>query len=129
MAISSSSPGSWRGASRPGPAFDRRLHRPSQDLLGRPHGGDENRLLKHLRDELKAQDLGLVNVMKPAAAGATVGWISFNPQLRQIVDEEMEAVFMGKKSAKSALDAAVARGQAVYKPLPTVASTGKARRK
>lgn len=84
---------------------------------------------KLLRDELKAQDLGLVNVMKPAAAGATVGWISFNPQLRQIVDEEMEAVFMGKKSAKSALDAAVARGQAVYKPLPTVASTGKARRK
>lgn len=84
---------------------------------------------KLLRDELKAQDLGLVNVMKPAAAGATVGWISFNPQLRQIVDEEMEAVFMGKKSAKSALDAAVARGQAVYKSLPTVASTGKARRK
>ena len=84
---------------------------------------------KLLRDDLQAQDLGLANVMKPAASGATVGWISLNPQLRQIVDEEMEAVFMGKKSAKSALDAAVARGQAVYKPLPTVASTGKARRK
>lgn len=84
---------------------------------------------KLLRDDLQAQDLGLANVMKPAAPGATVGWISLNPQLRQIVDEEMEAVFMGKKSAKSALDTAVARGQAVYKPLPTVPSTGKARRK
>ncbi len=66
--------------------------------------------------------------MKPAASGANVGWISLNPQLRQIVDEEMEAVFMGKKSAKAALDTAVARGQAVYKPLPTVTST-KSRRK
>jgi len=66
--------------------------------------------------------------MKPAASGATAGWISLNPQLRQIVDEEMEAVFMGKKSAKSALDSAVARGQSVYQPLPTVA-TSKSRRK
>ena len=80
---------------------------------------------KLLRDELKAQDLGLTNVMKPGAAGATVGWISFNPQLRQIVNEEMDAVFTGKKSAKSALDNAVARGQAVYKPLPTVATKTK----
>ena len=84
---------------------------------------------KLLRDDLQAQDLGLANVMKPADSSATVGWISLNPQLRQIVDEEMEAVFMGKKSAKSALDAAVTRGQAVYKPLPTVAKTAKARRK
>jgi len=83
---------------------------------------------KLLRDDLQAQDLGLATAMKPAASGANVGWISLNPQLRQIVDEEMEAVFMGKKSAKSALDAAVARGQAVYQPLPTVA-TGKSRRK
>ncbi|MBU3667790.1 MAG: extracellular solute-binding protein [Rhodocyclaceae bacterium] len=80
---------------------------------------------KLLRDDLKAQDLGLANVMKPAAAGANVGWISFNPKLRQIVNEEMDAVFMGKKSAKSALDSAVARGQAVYQPLPTVATTKK----
>ena len=83
---------------------------------------------KLLRDDLQAQDLGLANVMKPAASGATAGWISLNPQLRQIVDEEMEAVFMGKKSAKSALDSAVARGQSVYQPLPTVA-TSKSRRK
>ena len=83
---------------------------------------------KLLRDDLQAQDLGLANVMKPAASGANVGWISLNPQLRQIVDEEMEAVFMGKKSAKTALDTAVARGQSVYQPLPTVA-TSKARRK
>ena len=78
---------------------------------------------KLLRDDLQAQDLGLANVMKPAAAGANVGWISLNPQLRQIVDEEMEAVFMGKKSAKTALDAAVARGQSVYQPLPTVVTS------
>ena len=87
--------------------------------------GAQSRLL---RDDLKAQDLGLANVMKPAAAGANVGWISFNPKLRQIVNEEMEAVFMGKKSAKSALDSAVARGQAVYEPLPTVATTSKKRK-
>jgi len=80
---------------------------------------------KLLRDDLKAQDLGLANVMKPAAAGANVGWISFNPKLRQIVNEEMDAVFTGKKSAKSALDSAVARGQAVYEPLPTVATSKK----
>lgn len=78
---------------------------------------------KLLRDDLKAQDLGLTNVMRPAAAGANVGWISFNPQLRQILNEEMDAVFTGKKSAKTALDNAVARGQAVYQPLPTVATT------
>lgn len=84
---------------------------------------------KLLRDDLKAQDLGLANIMKPGAAGATVGWISFNPKLRQIVDEEMDLVFTGKKSAKSALDNAVARGQAVYQPLPTVATTGKKSRK
>lgn len=83
---------------------------------------------KLLRDDLKAQDLGLANVMKPAAAGATVGWISFNPQLRQIVGEEMDLVFTGKKSAKSALDSAVARGQSVYQPLPTVATTKKGRK-
>ena len=60
-----------------------------------------------------------------------IGWISFNAQLRQIVNEEMEAVFMGKKSAKTALDDAVARGQAVYQPLPTVVATtnGKKARK
>lgn len=80
---------------------------------------------KLLRDDLKAQDLGLANVMKPAAAGANVGWISFNPKLRQIVNEEMDAVFTGKKSAKSALDSAVARGQSVYEPLPTVATSKK----
>lgn len=78
---------------------------------------------KLLRDDLKAQDLGLMNVMRPAAAGAHVGWISFNPQLRQILNEEMDAVFTGKKSAKTALDNAVVRGQAVYQPLPTVATT------
>ncbi len=78
---------------------------------------------KLLRDDLKAQDLGLTNVMRPAAAGAHVGWISFNPQLRQILNEEMDAVFTGKKSAKTALDNAVVRGQAVYQPLPTVATT------
>ena len=78
---------------------------------------------KLLSADLKAQELGLVNVMRPAAAGATVGWISFNPQLRQIVNEEMEAVFLGKKAAKTALDNAVARGQAVYQPLPTAAAT------
>lgn len=78
---------------------------------------------KLLRDDLKAQDLGLTNVMRPAAAGANVGWISFNPQLRQILNEEMDAVFTGKKSAKTALDNAVTRGQAVYQPLPTVATT------
>ena len=78
---------------------------------------------KLLSGDLKAQDLGLANVMRPAAAGAHVGWISFNPQLRQILNEEMDAVFMGKKSAKAALDNAVARGQAVYQPLPTVATT------
>lgn len=83
---------------------------------------------KLLRDDLKAQDLGLANVMKPGAAGANVGWISFNPKLRQIVNEEMDAVFMGKKSAKSALDSAVARGQAVYEPLPTVTTTSKKRK-
>lgn len=77
---------------------------------------------KLLRDDLKAQDLGLTNVMRAPAAGATVGWISFNPQLRHIVEEEMEAVFLGKKSAKTALDSAVARGQAVYQPLPTTAT-------
>ncbi len=77
---------------------------------------------KLLRDDLRAQDLGLSNVMKPAAAGATVGWISFNPQLRRIVEEEMEEVFMGKKSAKTALDSAVTRGQAVYQPSPTTAT-------
>ncbi len=76
---------------------------------------------KLLRDDLQAQDLGLANVMKPAAAGATVGWISFNPQLRRIVEEEMEAVFLGKKPAKTALDSAVARGQAVYQPVATTA--------
>lgn len=80
---------------------------------------------KLLRDDLKAQDLGLANVMKPGAAGANVGWISFNPKLRQIVNEEMDAVFMGKKSAKSGLDNAVARGQAVYQPLPTITTTKK----
>jgi sn-glycerol 3-phosphate transport system substrate-binding protein len=32
------------------------------------------------------------------------------PQIRTIVDEELEAVWAGKKSAKEALDAAVARG-------------------
>ena len=86
---------------------------------------------KLLRDELKSQDLGLANVMKAGAPGATVGWISFNPQLRQIVNEEMDAVFMGKKSAKTALDTAVARGQAVYNPLPTVPTkaSGKKARK
>ena len=78
---------------------------------------------KLLSADLKAQELGLANVMRPAAAGATVGWISFNPQLRQIVNEEMEAVFLGKKAAKTALDNAVARGQAVYQPLPTAAAT------
>ena len=78
---------------------------------------------KLLRDDLKAQDLGLTNVMRPAAAGANVGWISFNPQLRQILNEEMDAVFTGKKSAKTALDNAVTRGQAVYQPLPTGATT------
>ena len=83
---------------------------------------------KLLRDDLQAQDLGLANVMKAGAPGATVGWISFNPKLRQIVNEEMDAVFMGKKSAKSALDSAVARGQAVYEPLPTVASKKKGRK-
>ncbi len=77
---------------------------------------------KLLRDDLRAQDLGLANVMRPAAPGATVGWISFNPKLRQIVEEEMEAVFLGKKPAKTALDNAVARGQSVYQPLPTVAT-------
>ena len=76
---------------------------------------------KLLRDDLQAQDLGLANVMKPAAVGATVGWISFNPQLRRIVEEEMEAVFLGKKPAKTALDSAVARGQAVYQPVATPA--------
>jgi sn-glycerol 3-phosphate transport system substrate-binding protein len=86
---------------------------------------------KLLSSDLKAQDLGLANVMKPGAAGANVGWISFNPQLRQIVNEEMDAVFMGKKSAKTALDNAVTRGQAVYQPLPTVVATtnGKKARK
>ncbi len=82
---------------------------------------------KLLRDDLKAQELGLANVMKPAAAGANVGWISFNPKLRQIVNEEMDAVFMGKKSAKSALDSAVARGQAVYEP-PVLATCPKGRK-
>ena len=72
---------------------------------------------KLLRDDLKAQDLGLSNVMKPGAAGANVGWISFNPKLREILNEEMDAVFMGKKSAKTGLDSAVARGQAVYQPV------------
>lgn len=33
-----------------------------------------------------------------------------HPQIRTIVDEELEAVWAGKKSAKEALDAAVARG-------------------
>ena len=84
---------------------------------------------KLLRDDLQAQDQGLANVMKAGAPGATVGWISFNPKLRQIVNEEMDAVFMGKKSAKTALDSAVARGQSVYEPLPTVATTKKKGRK
>ena len=87
--------------------------------------GAQSRLL---RDDLKAQDMGLVNVMKAGAPGASVGWISFNPKLRQIVNEEMDLVFTGKKSAKSGLDSAVARGQAVYQPLPTVATTKKGRR-
>ena len=78
---------------------------------------------KLLRDDLQAQDMGLANVMKASAPGATVGWISFNPKLRQIVNEEMDQVFTGKKSAKSALDNAVVRGQAVYEPLPTVTRT------
>lgn len=78
---------------------------------------------KLLRDDLKAQELGLTNVMKAGAPGATVGWISFNPKLRQIVNEEMEAVFLGKKSAKTALDSAVARGQSVYEPLAAAAPT------
>lgn len=87
--------------------------------------GAQSRLL---RDDLKAQDMGLANVMKAGAPGASVGWISFNPKLRQIVNEEMDLVFTGKKSAKSGLDSAVARGQAVYQPLPTVATTKKGRR-
>lgn len=78
---------------------------------------------KLLRDDLQSQDLGLANVMKAGAPGATAGWISLNPQLRQIVNEEMDAVFMGKKSAKTALDTAVARGQAVYKPVAAAAKT------
>jgi ABC-type glycerol-3-phosphate transport system substrate-binding protein len=86
---------------------------------------------KLLRDDLQSQDLGLANVMKAGAPGATAGWISLNPQLRQIVNEEMDAVFMGKKSAKTALDTAVARGQVVYNPLPTVPTkaSGKKARK
>jgi sn-glycerol 3-phosphate transport system substrate-binding protein len=87
--------------------------------------GAQSRLL---RDDLKAQDLGLANVMKPAASGAYVGWISFNPKLREIVNEEMDAVFMGKKSAKSALDSAVTRGQAVYQPTPVAAACPKGRK-
>lgn len=83
---------------------------------------------KLLRDDLKAQDLGLTNVMRPAAAGAHVGWISFNPQLRQILNEEMDAVFTGKKSAKTALDNAVVRGQAVYQP-PVATTAAKKGRK
>lgn len=87
--------------------------------------GAQSRLL---RDDLKAQDMGLANVMKAGAPGAAVGWISFNPKLRQIVNEEMDLVFTGKKSAKSGLDNAVVRGQAVYQPLPTVAATKKGRK-
>lgn len=83
---------------------------------------------KLLREDLQTQDLGLTNVTKPGASGATVGWISLNPKLREIVDEEMDLVFTGKKSAKSALDSAVARGQLVYQPAPTAPACPKGRK-
>lgn len=71
-----------------------------------------------LRSDAAAQDLALENVTKPAAPSAGIGWISFNPQLRKIVGDEMDAALTGKKSAKAALDSAVSKGQAVYRPLP-----------
>lgn len=71
-----------------------------------------------LRSDAAAQDLALENVTKPASASAGTGWISFNPQLRKIVGDEMDAALHGKKSSKAALDSAVSKGQSVYRPLP-----------
>ena len=71
-----------------------------------------------LRNDVSAQDLALANVTKPLAPSTGVGWISFNPQLRKIVGDEMDAALTGKKSAKAALDNAVSKGQSVYRPLP-----------
>lgn len=71
-----------------------------------------------LRGDAAAQDMALDNVNKSPAQGAGIGWISFNPQLRSIVGNEMAAALSGKKSAKAALDTAVSKGQSVYRPLP-----------
>ena len=41
--------------------------------------------------------------------------LGYMPQIRDVIDEELEAVWVGKKSAKAALDEAVKRGDALLR--------------
>ena len=73
---------------------------------------------KLLKDDLVNQEVAHATLAGRADKEAIPARISFQPQVRLIVEEELEAVWKELKTPKEALDAAVARANAVVRSLP-----------
>ena len=73
---------------------------------------------KLLKDDLVNQEVAHATLAGRADKEAIPARISFQPQVRQIVEEELEAVWKELKTPKEALDTAVARANAVVRSLP-----------
>lgn len=73
---------------------------------------------KLLKDDLVNQEVAHATLAGRADKDAIPARISFHPQVRLIVEEELEAVWKELKTPKEALDTAVARANAVVRSLP-----------